>query len=104
MSSASMPSNAAAIQPTSDTELDARVARVAARKDDWLSLGAPEKAAYLRRVLDGTLGIAERWVQVGCEIKGIAPGDPLEGEEWIAGPMPTVRNARLLIEALNAGR
>jgi acyl-CoA reductase-like NAD-dependent aldehyde dehydrogenase len=88
---------------TPPSELEARVERVSLRKDDWLATSAAERISYLRRCIDGVLSVADRWVQVVCEIKGIAPGDPLEGEEWIAGPMPTVRNARLLIQALESG-
>jgi acyl-CoA reductase-like NAD-dependent aldehyde dehydrogenase len=39
-------------------------------------------------------------VEGGCRLKGISEGDTLAGEEWIAGPWQTVRNARLLITAL----
>ena len=92
------------VESTPLSELDARVSRVAARKEDWVAVGVPARLEYLRRCIDGILAVAERWVQIGCEIKGIAPGDPLEGEEWITGPMPTVRNARLLLESLDPAR
>jgi acyl-CoA reductase-like NAD-dependent aldehyde dehydrogenase len=84
-------------------EIETKVARIAARKDDWVKVPIPERIRYLERARDGVLAVAERWVEEGCRIKGLAPGDALAGEEWLVGPTPTVRNIRLLIEALESG-
>src|SRR4029079_2677088 len=43
---------------------------------------------------------ADTWGGVGCAIKGLDPRSVAAGEEWVAGPMTTVRNARLLAETL----
>jgi len=88
---------------TTFPDIDAAVARVAAKKDDWPKVGVVERIGYLRRCLEGVLAAAPAWVADGCKLKGIAAGDPLAGEEWLAGPMTTVRNIRLLIGALEAG-
>jgi acyl-CoA reductase-like NAD-dependent aldehyde dehydrogenase len=84
-------------------ELDEAVARVAAKKDAWLAVTIAERIAYLKKCLAGLLAAAPGWVEDVCRIKGIAPGDVLEGEEWIAGPWTTVRNVQLLIHALEHG-
>ena len=88
--------------PTPLADVDAAVARVAAKKDAWVAVSVPKRIEYLRACLRGVGEVAEAWVRDGSKRKGIAPGDVLEGEEWLAGPMTTIRNIRLLIAALEA--
>jgi hypothetical protein len=88
---------------TSFANLDASVTRVASKKDDWIGVGIPERIAYLKKLTEGILAVAERWVEGGCALKGIPHGSSLAGEEWLAGPMATLRNVRLLIESLEQG-
>jgi acyl-CoA reductase-like NAD-dependent aldehyde dehydrogenase len=103
MTSPAFPEPPAAIPATALEEVDRRLARVAARKDDWPKVGIIERLSYLRRCAAGVAAVAEAWVADGCRLKGIAASDPLVGEEWVAGPAVTLRNIRLLIEALEAG-
>jgi acyl-CoA reductase-like NAD-dependent aldehyde dehydrogenase len=91
------------VPPTPLAEVDAAIERLHAKKDDWLAVGLPERVALLERCVAAIASVAERWAAIGASIKGLAPDDVLAGEEWIAGVMPTVRNARLLAEALRAG-
>lgn len=102
MASPAFPEPPAAIAPTELDVVDAAVARVAAKKDAWLKVSVVDRIGYLRRCLAGVTAVAEAWVADGCKLKGIPAGDPLAGEEWLAGPMATVRNIRLLIGALEA--
>jgi len=94
---------AAPVPATPLADIDAAVARVAAKKDAWPKVGIVERIALLGKCLEGVLAVSEEWVKGGCRLKGIAAGHPLEGEEWLAGPMTTARNIRLLIQALEAG-
>jgi acyl-CoA reductase-like NAD-dependent aldehyde dehydrogenase len=103
MSSPAFPEPPAAQSPTPLPDVDAKVARVAERKSDWLKVGLVDRIGYLRRCLEGVMAVAEDWAADGCRLKGIPAGDVLEGEEWLAGPMTTARNLRLLIRALEAG-
>jgi acyl-CoA reductase-like NAD-dependent aldehyde dehydrogenase len=91
-----------AVPPTPRDEIDAAVTRVAARKDEWPKVGIPERIRLLERTIGNLVGVAEAWVADACRAKGIPEGDPLAGEEWIAGPSTTIRNARLLIRSLEA--
>jgi aldehyde dehydrogenase (NAD(P)+) len=84
------------------SELDAAVGRVREGAEPWARMGLPERIAIARRMQQGYLRVAERSVQAACAAKGIAPGAPLEGEEWLSGPYPTVRLLRLIIESLTA--
>lgn len=103
MSSFAFPEPPPALPPTPLAEVDARVARVAAQKDAWLDVPIARRIAYLQACIRGVSEVAEAWVTDGCKRKGITPGDVLEGEEWLAGPMTTLRNLRLLVTALEAG-
>ncbi len=90
----------APVPPTPKARVDELVARVASKKDAWLVVGIAQRLDYLRRAIEGVIEVADDWVAGGCALKGIARGEPLEGEEWVAGPYPTIRNLRLLIDAL----
>jgi hypothetical protein len=79
------------------------VERLASRKDEWIRVPIPRRIGYLRACLAGVIEVAEAWVRDGCKRKGISLDDPLAGEEWLAGPMTTARNLRLLIESLEQG-
>jgi acyl-CoA reductase-like NAD-dependent aldehyde dehydrogenase len=83
--------------------LDASVARVARQKEAWVQVGIAERAALLRRAIAGVLEVADEWVRAACAAKGLDPQQPAAGEEWVSGPMTTVRNLRLLAEALDHG-
>jgi acyl-CoA reductase-like NAD-dependent aldehyde dehydrogenase len=91
------------IPTTSFERADAIATQLANHKDAWVELGILERITYLRRCLDGVMAIAELWAETACQAKGIEPNSSLAGEEWIAGPLATVRNLRLLIQALEAG-
>ena len=98
----SFPPPPAALPETSLEACDRLLDRLASRKDDWLKVSIPERIAYLERCLAGTVAVAEEWARDGSRLKGIADGHVYQGEEWLAGPMTTVRNIRLLIDALKA--
>ena len=86
--------------PTSTDELDTAVAALAERKRDWVDLGVNARIALLDRMIEDTAAEAEAWAATAADAKGIAPGTPLRGEEWLAGPAPTLRNLRLLKRTL----
>ncbi len=91
------------IAATPAEEIERRVARVASRKDDWVKTPIPARIALLSACIDGVLAVAARWVEAGCQMKGIDPTAPLAGEEWLVGPWDTIRNLRLLVTALEQG-
>ena len=92
-----------AVPPTPLAEVDAAIEHLHARKDDWLAVGLPARIALLERCVASIASVAEKWADIGARIKGLAPDDGLAGEEWVSGILPTLRNARLLAEALRAG-
>jgi aldehyde dehydrogenase (NAD(P)+) len=66
--------------------LDADLATLASRKEEWARLPLPEKIGLLRAVRDGVARVADRWVEAAVREKGIPTGSPLSGEEWLSGP------------------
>jgi acyl-CoA reductase-like NAD-dependent aldehyde dehydrogenase len=83
--------------------LDLAIADLHRHRDQWAQVSISQRLVYLQSCLDRTLSIAEAWAQAACQAKGIDPQANLAGEEWIAGPISTVRNLRLLITSLQAG-
>ena len=68
------------------TRLDADLATLASRKEEWARLPVPEKIGLLRSIRDGVARVADRWVEAAVRAKGIPAGSPLSGEEWLSGP------------------
>jgi acyl-CoA reductase-like NAD-dependent aldehyde dehydrogenase len=91
-----------ALLTTNFNEIDRAVASLHRHRDLWVETSIPQRLAYLQDCLDRTLDIALDWATAGCEAKGIAPESTLAGEEWITGPIATVRNIRLLMTTIQA--
>ena len=87
---------------TTIDEADRRLASLVCHKERWIAVPVVERVAILRRCIDGVLDVADRWVEQACAAKSVARDSPWAGEEWISGPMVTVRYLRLLAEALDA--
>lgn len=92
---------------SSPAALDGIVAAVGGKAREFAHVSPAEKARVLRECIPLVAAVAEEWVRVACASKGIALGSPAEAEEWLAGPVVTIRNVRLLAESLEhvaAGR
>lgn len=63
--------------------LDSVVTSLAANKTAWAQLDALRRVALLDEVLHDVNAIGERWVAASVAAKGLAPGTPGEGEEWL---------------------
>jgi acyl-CoA reductase-like NAD-dependent aldehyde dehydrogenase len=86
--------------PSSASEIDRAVEELGAAAHAFARMPAKDKADLLERCLPLLLGGAREQVAVACAAKGIDPASPTSGEEWIAGPYPTVANARQLVDGL----
>jgi acyl-CoA reductase-like NAD-dependent aldehyde dehydrogenase len=92
-------------QPQSTTDsasLDVALASLQSCKADWVKVSILQRLEYLQGCLDRTLSVAEAWTTAACQAKGIDLSSTLAGEEWITGPISTVRNLRLLMTSLQA--
>lgn len=66
-------------------ELDEDVAVLRAHADAWARLGIAGKIRHLRTMRANTVDVAQQWVDLATNAKGIA-GSQLAGEEWLSGP------------------
>jgi acyl-CoA reductase-like NAD-dependent aldehyde dehydrogenase len=68
--------------------------------DTFARLSPAEKATLLRACKDALLAASPAWVADGCRAKGLDASSA--GEEWVSGPLPSVRMAYLLERSLEA--
>jgi aldehyde dehydrogenase (NAD(P)+) len=91
----------------SDTAaLDTDVAALPAAAGGWATAPLAEKRRLLEAVRGATAAVADEWVRVCCQGKGIATGSPAAGEEWMSGPYAVLASVAALIrllEGLEAG-
>jgi aldehyde dehydrogenase (NAD(P)+) len=86
--------------PTPFPQLDAAVAKVKDNCAAFAKLPISDKVDLLRAMREGYHAIAEESVRQACLAKGVAFDSPVAGEEWLAGPMVTLRVLRLTEQAL----
>ena len=82
--------------------IDRAVTDLHNQRDRWVQVNISQRLAYIQDCLNSTVAIADAWTSATCQAKGIDPQTSLAGEEWIAGPISTVRNLRLLMTSLQA--
>jgi len=99
--SQSLVMSATAVSATASAErdLDEALAVLNERATEFARIPPRAKAALLRECIPRLLDAAPAWVAAGCKAKGI--GHRESGEEWLAGPIPTIRVARLLAGTLD---
>jgi aldehyde dehydrogenase (NAD(P)+) len=72
--------------------------REAARAFARLPISA--KIDLLKTTQHSLARVMHAWVRRGCEAKGLATEGRETAEEWLGGPVPSVRNVRLILESL----
>ncbi|MBA5607958.1 aldehyde dehydrogenase family protein [Duganella sp. FT3S] len=80
--------------------LQALLARLAARRQDWAALPVGERIALLRQVRERIPAAAERWIDLSNAAKGIDADSPLQGEEWTSGPWALLATCDHLLATL----
>jgi len=98
MAELAMSAPAASAAPSPQADLDRAVAELRDHARELARLPPAQKAALLRQVIPRLIDVAPAWVAEGSKAKGIDPST--SAEEWLAGPLPVVRNARLLADSL----
>lgn len=88
--------------PTSLDELDRKVRAVHAKAEEWARLPVAEKARLLTEMLPLLRGVAPEWAEAARRVKGIAPGTAPAAEDWLTGPVITLRTTRLLRDTLQS--
>jgi acyl-CoA reductase-like NAD-dependent aldehyde dehydrogenase len=88
------------MQPTADADLERALKRLREKADELARLSISSRIQLLRSALKGYRDAAPDAVRALCAVKGLDPDSNEGGEEWLVGPMPVIRNIRLLIETL----
>ena len=86
--------------------LDRDLAVLRSSTRDWVTTSLAEKRKLLEALRGATAEVAEEWVRVSCQGKGIAMNSPAAGEEWMSGPYALLSNVAAiirLVEQLEAG-
>lgn len=71
---------------TTCSQYDAALHALSAARQRWAETSVNRRLALLRQIKDALAGIAPAWVAAAAAAKGLSAGDPLAGEEWLAGP------------------
>src|SRR4051812_34164081 len=95
-----MSSSARSKSDTPNARLDEALGVLKERARRFARMPPLERAALLRATLPRIVDAAPDWALAGARPKGLSPDRPAAGEEWLGGPMTTVRNARLLAEGI----
>ncbi len=68
------------------SRLDAAVADLRAGGRTWSLLTVGQRRTVLERIRAAVAAVAAEWADVAATSKGLEPGHPLRGEEWLSGP------------------
>jgi aldehyde dehydrogenase (NAD(P)+) len=97
------PSGAArSARPTSQADLDRAVGVVKDRSNSFADTSCADKVNILNELVSSLRKVADEWVNVACAAKGIDPASNVAAEERLAGPVVTIRNARLLARSFES--
>jgi acyl-CoA reductase-like NAD-dependent aldehyde dehydrogenase len=97
---ATMSSSAASAAPSAPSALDRAVEELRARAVALARLPVAEKAALVRQLIPRLAEAAPGWAAAGTQAKSLGPDQA--AEEWLSGPTPCIRMARLLADSLDA--
>lgn len=100
MGSDAFPAPPPTLPPTPLDACDAILSRLSANKAAFTALPLADRIALLGELLVRTEAAGPAWVARSQAAKGLRPTDAVSGEEWLAGPVVTLRNLRLLQRAL----
>jgi aldehyde dehydrogenase (NAD(P)+) len=87
---------AVTVSSNQTAQLDGVAGRVRDAARGFAQLAVEERLALLRRLRVDFHAVSEATVFAACRAKGIDPTSSLVGEEWLQGPLITLRYLRLL--------
>src|SRR5258705_10375893 len=91
-----MSASASSAAPTEQARIDEAVGALKERAVEFARLAPMAKAQLVRECIPRLLAGAPAWVAEGARVRGADPG-----EEWLAGPLATLRMFRLLAKSLD---
>ena len=96
--SENMSAKAVSTRQTPPSELDEALKTLKENSRTFRRLSFLDKANLLQSCIGRLHEISKRWVEHGTQAKRLAPDQV--AEEWLSGPLPTIRMARLLVDSL----
>lgn len=102
MSSPTFPEPPPSLPPTPLAEVDAAVARVKAAAPRWFLVPCHERARLLQRTMDLLMSVAPQWAALTSRNRGMEVDGAGGAEAWLSEVLPTMRNLRLLRDAMDA--
>jgi aldehyde dehydrogenase (NAD(P)+) len=100
LSHSDSPSARATGSSTPRAALDRAVATVRESSRAFARLAVSAKIDLVQSTLHAVSRVTHAWVKRGSEAKGLRTAGRDTAEEWLAGPIPVVRNLRLLRQSL----
>ncbi|WP_204114968.1 aldehyde dehydrogenase family protein [Shimia biformata] len=82
-------------------QYETALAELDANKDRWAQLPVADRIRLLKGMKDGVMTVAKGWAEEAARKKGLKPGTPVAGEEWIAGPYACMSACNSLISTLS---
>ncbi|GAA1919696.1 aldehyde dehydrogenase family protein [Microbacterium aoyamense] len=70
--------------------LDSAIADLGTGLRAWVHVTLAQRAKLLERLHATVSAVAEEWADTAATSKGLEPGHPLRGEEWLSGPYATL--------------
>jgi aldehyde dehydrogenase (NAD(P)+) len=83
-------------------QLDHDLLTLKASKASWARLSIDRKIGLFEDLKRAVHRVAPEWAAAASRAKGIAPGSPLEGEEWLTGPWGLMHALTAYIRTLRA--
>lgn len=80
--------------------LDRDIAVLRSSAKAWVTTPLGEKRKLLEAVRSATADVADEWVRVSCQGKGIDLSSPAAGEEWMSGPYALLASVAALIRTV----
>lgn len=76
----------AGLAPDVREHLDRAIDAVTTGGRTWTLLTLGQRRTLLQRIRASVAAVADEWADVASTSKGLGPGHPLRGEEWLSGP------------------
>ncbi len=89
---------------TSTAELDRALTTLQENASAFARAPLANKVGWLREILRRFHEVSPRMVRDSCLAKGVEFNTALEGEEWLAGVLPIIRNLKQLADSLDQVR
>ena len=90
------------LDPETRAEVDAAIAQVRTGARSWSALTLTQRRTLLQRVRVATAAVAQEWADTASTSKGLPPGHPLRGEEWLSGPYAAIVALNAYADTLHA--